>query len=86
VAVRPEVRTALLALAKPARRQLQHAIDGLAENPWPNDAAPLAGQPGALWLQVGRHRIVYTADTHQLLILVIDSTPSAPPPRETANA
>lgn len=77
IAVRPEARTALLGLPKPTRRQLQRAIDGLAEDPWPPGAAELSGQPGVHWLRVGHHRVVYTTNTHQVLILLIAVGPRA---------
>lgn len=76
--VRPEARTALLDLPKPTRRQLQRAIDGLAEDPRPSGAVELTGQPGAHWLQIGHHRIVYNTNPPQILILLIAATSGEP--------
>jgi mRNA-degrading endonuclease RelE of RelBE toxin-antitoxin system len=84
-------RQALLDLDKPARRRLQHAIDGLADLAQPTGAVPLAGQPGVLRLRVGGQQVVYAVRDHvdhvdhrdrldhEVLILVIDTaTPATP--------
>jgi mRNA interferase RelE/StbE len=73
VELRPEARTVLLGLDTPIRRRIQRRIDALADNPWPADVAELAGQPGALWVQVGRHRLVYLAGDQRVLVLVIEA-------------
>lgn len=72
IELRPGARTALLDLDKPTRRQLQRAIDSLAGAPRPADAVELAGLPGALRINVGKHKVVYTADDRAITILVID--------------
>jgi mRNA-degrading endonuclease RelE of RelBE toxin-antitoxin system len=62
--IHPAARQALLDLDKPARRRLQHAIDGLADLAQPTGAVPLTGQPGVLRLRVGGHQVVYAVRDH----------------------
>jgi mRNA-degrading endonuclease RelE of RelBE toxin-antitoxin system len=77
ILVRPEARTALLALPTPTRRQLQHAIDSLADHPQPTDAVALTGHPNTLRIHTADHHIVYTVHEGEILILVIDKHPDA---------
>ncbi len=72
---RPGATTALLGLGEPARRRLQRAIDGLADDTRPDGAVELAGLPGAFRINVGRHKVVYTADERTITILVADEDP-----------
>jgi mRNA interferase RelE/StbE len=75
IELRPGPRAVLLDLAKPARRQLQRAIDSLAGAPRPEGAVELAGLPGALRLNVGEHRVVYTTGDGVVTVLVIATDP-----------
>ncbi|MGH3428634.1 MAG: type II toxin-antitoxin system RelE family toxin [Pseudonocardiaceae bacterium] len=68
-------RDALRALAKldkPIRRRVQAAIDRLGEQPRPTGVIALQGLRGAYRLRVGNHRVVYTIEDRQLVILVVD--------------
>ena len=73
ILVRPEARTTLLALPKPTRRQLQHAIDALADEPRPTHAIALTDQPNTLRIHTADHHILYTVHEGEVLILVIDN-------------
>ena len=75
IELRPGARTALLDLDRPVRRQLQRAIDGLASAPRPDGATELTGLPGALRINVGQHRVVYTTSAEAITILVVDTDP-----------
>lgn len=83
VELRPGARKALFELDKPARRQIQRAIDGLADSPRPAGAVELTGEPGALRIRVGNHRVVYKAGPARVTILVIDVDPRQAPPTHT---
>ncbi len=71
IEVGPAARQALLTLARPTRRRLQYAIDGLAEQPRPQGAVRLPGAPGMVKLRVGTHEMIYTVRDDVILILDI---------------
>lgn len=56
--------------AKPKRR-IKSRIDALAENPYPPDAAPIAGQKDIWRMRSGSYRIAYTVRKAELLILIV---------------
>jgi len=58
-------------LDRPVQARLVAAIAGLGVQPRPPGVKALTGHPGLLRIRVGDHRIVYTADDGQLLVLVI---------------
>ena len=77
IEVHPAVSQTLLNLTKPTRRRLQHAIDGLAEQPRPQGTTELSGAPGMLRLQTGTHEVIYTISEDVILIvdLALRSSP-----------
>lgn len=76
IEVSPPARQALLTLAKPTRRRIQHAIDTLADQPHPPDAITLTGAPGTLRLRAGTHQVLYAVRDNAVLILDIAHTNS----------
>lgn len=80
ILVRPEARTALLALPVTTRRPLQHAIDRLADHPHPAGAVAVTGHPNTFRIRVAAHHVVYTVHEGETLILVIDRGPGAMSP------
>lgn len=80
ILVRPEARAALLALPVATRRQLQHAIDRLADDPNPAGAVAVTGHPNTFRIHVADRHVVYTVHEGETLILVIDSRPGAMSP------
>ncbi|MDL1949058.1 type II toxin-antitoxin system RelE/ParE family toxin [Acidobacteria bacterium ACD] len=58
-------------LPREVQKRILTRLEGLAENPRPAGAEPLAG-PVNLWrLRVGDYRIIYTIEDDVLLVLVL---------------
>lgn len=69
IELRPAAVRALRRLDPPVRRRIQGAIALLADEPRPPAARALRGRPG-LRVRVGDHRIIYTIEDEELVILV----------------
>lgn len=54
------------------RRRVAEAIKRLPDG---EDIKMLKGHPGLLRLRVGDYRIIYTVDSGQLMILIVDAGP-----------
>ena len=63
----PQLRT----LDPPGRRQVQAAIDLLAEDPRPPGARQLVGGAGEWRVRTGDFRIIYDIRDGELLVLVV---------------
>lgn len=62
-------------LDKPARKRLDKAIQGLAQNPYPSNSRKLVGYENHYRLRVGNWRVIYTVRKQQLIVLVIKIAP-----------
>jgi mRNA interferase RelE/StbE len=68
----PTARKHLLALDKPARKQVGSAVDKLAENPRPRDVKALVGMPGVLRVRTGDYRVLYSIDDDKREVWIED--------------
>jgi mRNA interferase RelE/StbE len=70
IELRPAAVRALKKLDRPVARRMQGAIALLAEDPRPPTARSLRGRPG-LRVRVGDHRIIYTVEEDDVLLVVV---------------
>ena len=68
---RPAARDAGGIRDRVAKQAIRHAIEALAEEPYPRGAKKLRGHPGLWRIRVGGWRVVYTVEDDRLLVLVL---------------
>jgi mRNA interferase RelE/StbE len=68
---RPAARDAGGIRDRVARQAIRHAIEALAEEPYPRGVKKLRGHPGLWRIRVGGWRVVYTVDDNLVLVLMI---------------
>jgi mRNA interferase RelE/StbE len=72
VVLRDETRRAFLRLDKGVQKQVQRAIDRLAENPRPGQATQLVGDADTWRVRAGDWRILYEILDEKLTVRVLD--------------
>jgi len=68
---RPAARDAGGIKDRVAKQAIRHAIEALAEEPYPRGAKKLRGHPGLWRIRVGGWRVVYTVEDDRLVVLVL---------------
>lgn len=58
-------------LDKPVARRVYSAVMTLAEEPRPDGCRRLSGYPGLWRIRVGDHRVVYSIDDGQLVVVAL---------------
>ena len=66
---RPAARDAGGIKDRVAKQAIRHAIEALAEEPYPRGAKKLRGHPGLWRIRVGGWRVVYTVEDDRLVVL-----------------
>jgi mRNA interferase RelE/StbE len=67
----PRAERDLKSLQKQTYSQIIRKIDALAENPLPDGVKKLTGNEKLFRIRVGDHRIVYTIEKGELIVLII---------------
>jgi len=70
IAFKPSVKKDLRVLPRQDVERILNSIEGLSENPLPQNARRLTGRD-AFRLRVGRYRVIYAIDNEKVVILII---------------
>ena len=70
IAFKPSVKKDLRGIPRHDVERILNSIEGLSENPLPQNARSLTGRD-AFRLRVGRYRVIYAVDNEQVVILII---------------
>ena len=70
IAFKPSVKKDLRGIPRHDVERILKSIEGLSENPLPQNARSLTGRD-AYRLRVGRYRVIYAIDNEQVVILII---------------
>jgi mRNA interferase RelE/StbE len=68
---RPAARDAKGIRDRSAKAAIRHAIEALAEEPFPRGAKKLRGHPDLWRIRIGGWRVVYTVEGERLVVLVL---------------
>ena len=75
VALIPRAERELAALPKEAQARIDARILALSQDPRPPGVKKLQGEEGFYRIRVGDHRVVYSVDDKDLLVLVVRIAP-----------
>ena len=70
IAFKPSVKKDLRGIPSHDIERILNSIEGLSENPLPQNARSLTGRD-AFRLRVGRYRVIYTTNSEEVVILNI---------------
>ena len=70
IAFKPSVRKDLRGIPRHDVERILNSIEGLSENPLPQNARRLTGRD-AFRLRVGKYRVIYAIDNEEVVILII---------------
>ena len=70
IAFKPSVKKDLRGIPRHDVKRILKSIEGLSENPLPQNARSLTGRD-AYRLRVGRYRVIYAIDSEEVVILII---------------
>lgn len=70
IAFKPSVRKDLRGIPRHDVERILNSIEGLSENPLPQNARSLTGRD-AFRFRVGKYRVIYAIDNDEVLILII---------------
>ena len=70
IAFKPSVSKDLRGIPRYDVERILNTIEGLSENPLPQNARSLTGRD-AFRLRVGKYRVIYATDNEEVLILII---------------
>ncbi len=70
IAFKPSVKKDLRGIPRHDVERILNSIEGLSENPLPQNTRSLTGRD-AFRLRVGRYRVIYAIDNEQVVILII---------------
>ena len=70
IALKPSVKKDLRGIPRHDVERILKSIEGLSENPLPQNARSLTGRD-AFRLRVGRYRVIYTTNSEEVVILNI---------------